>query len=416
MFINIKSATPSATPDPPASPKGETRLGWQIAVTTLSRLTVNTARRFAYPFAPAISQGLGVPAFAITSLIALNQATGLLGLFFGPFGDRLGYRRMMLAGLAALAVGMLAGGFIPVYIAIAAAFLLAGLGKSIYDPAIQAFVGRRVPYARRGWAIGIIELSWAGSSLVGIPAIGLLIHHVGWRAPFFLLGALGVAGFITVAVLLPPDKKPDGTVSEPLGLFSAWKTLMRERRALGAVIYAFLLSAAYDNFFVVYGLWLEDAFGLGVTAIGMATVIIGVAEFLGEGLTATIADRLGLLKSILSGLTLSIIAFLSLPFVGSHLVFGLVFIFFVFLSLEFAIVSSISFFTEFFPEKRATMMAAFFAGAGLGRVLGAMIGFPIWAFSGAMGIALVSASIIAVSMGALGWGIRGWTPGSGGKG
>jgi predicted MFS family arabinose efflux permease len=409
--MDIKTSASRTTPPPPVSPKPEARLGWQIGVATVSRLTLNTARRFAYPFAPAISQGLGVPAIAVTSLIALNQATGLLGLFFGPFGDRWGYRRMMLAGLAALTVGMLAGGFIPIYGVVIASFLLAGLGKSIYDPAIQAFVGRRVPYARRGWAIGIIELSWAGSTLVGIPAIGLLLNHVGWRAPFFLLGALGAAGAAAVAALLPADAKPEGYVSEPLGLLRSWRALMGERRARGAVAYAFLLSVAYDSFFVVYGIWLEQAFGLGVVAIGMVTIIVGAAELFGEGLTAALADRLGLSRSVLSGITVSILAFLLLPFVGSRLVFGLVFIFFLFLSLEFAIVSSLSLFTEFFPEKRATMMAAFFAGASLGRVLGAMIGVPLHALWGVPGTALLCAVILAGSMGAFGWGIRGWTPG-----
>ena len=51
------------------------RLTLSIVVTTLCRLVLNTARRFVYPFAPALSRGLGVPLTAITSLIAINQAT-----------------------------------------------------------------------------------------------------------------------------------------------------------------------------------------------------------------------------------------------------------------------------------------------------------------------------------------------------
>jgi hypothetical protein len=57
------------------------RLGWTIGVAVLARIAINTARRFAYPFAPALSRGMGVPLSAITSIVALNQGTGLLGLF-----------------------------------------------------------------------------------------------------------------------------------------------------------------------------------------------------------------------------------------------------------------------------------------------------------------------------------------------
>ena len=70
-----------------------------VGVATLFRLVLNTARRFAYPFAPALSRGLGVPLTAITSIIAINQSTAVLGMFFGPLADRLGYRLLMLAGL-----------------------------------------------------------------------------------------------------------------------------------------------------------------------------------------------------------------------------------------------------------------------------------------------------------------------------
>ena len=85
----------------------------QIGAATLARLVINTSRRFPYTFAVALSRGLGVPITGITSLIAINQATGILSPVFGPLGDRRGYRLMMLAGLGVLAFGMLAGGLVP---------------------------------------------------------------------------------------------------------------------------------------------------------------------------------------------------------------------------------------------------------------------------------------------------------------
>ena len=83
-------------------------LGWVVATATVSRILLNTARRFPYPFAPALSRGLGVPLPAVTALIAVNQATAVLGALFGPLIDRIGYRPMMLCGLGLLAAGMFA--------------------------------------------------------------------------------------------------------------------------------------------------------------------------------------------------------------------------------------------------------------------------------------------------------------------
>lgn len=120
-----------------------------------------------------------MPLTAITSLIAVNQVTGVLSPVFSPLGDRWGYRAMMLAGLAMLTGGMLVGGLLPVYGMVLLGLFLAGLGKSVFDPALHAYVGERVPYQRRGLAIGMLEFAWAGSALVGIPLVGLLMERLG---------------------------------------------------------------------------------------------------------------------------------------------------------------------------------------------------------------------------------------------
>ena len=72
---------------------------FEISAASLGRLALNTARRFIYPFAPALSRGLGVPLSSIASIIAINQASGLLALFIGPVTDRLGYKFMMMVAL-----------------------------------------------------------------------------------------------------------------------------------------------------------------------------------------------------------------------------------------------------------------------------------------------------------------------------
>ena len=194
----------------------------KIAVVVICRLVLNTARRFTYPFAPVLSRELGVPLTSITSLIAVNWATSLLGIFFGPLADRFGYRKMMVLGLVMLAVGMFAGGWFPSYGVILITLFLAGLGKMVFDPAVQAYVSERVPYKRRATAIGFLEISWAGSTLLGIPLIALLIDNVGWRSPFFAMGAIGLAGIIVLSVLIPPDEK---SISNPRRTLSVKKVL-----------------------------------------------------------------------------------------------------------------------------------------------------------------------------------------------
>jgi DHA1 family inner membrane transport protein len=383
-------------------------LAFQLGAATLARLVLNTSRRFAYTFAPALSRGLGVPLPAITRLIAINQATGVLSPFFGPLGDRWGYRVMMLAGLSVLTAGMLAGGLVPVYGMVLLALLLAGLGKSFFDPALQAYVGERVPYQRRGLAMGFIEFAWAGSSLVGIPLIGLLMEWQGWQSPFLVLGGLGFLGVVALGSLIPRDGQQRTGDGGMISFREAWRRLSRERAALGALGFGFLVSAGNDNLFVVYGVWLETTFGLTVVALGAATTVIGLAEFLGEGLTASISDRLGLKRALLIGLILSALSYILLPLMGRSLWLGLAGLFVTFLTFEFTVVTSFSLFSEILPGARATMMSSSVAALSLGRVIGALIGGPVWLAGGLMATGLVSAALSGLALGCLVWGLRRW--------
>ncbi len=384
------------------------KLTLQLGAATLTRIFLNTARRFAYPFAPALSRGLGVPLTAITSLVAVNQVTGLLGPAFGPLSDRWGYRRMMLAGLATLAVGMLAGGLVPVYGMILLALFLAGLGKSVFDPALQAYAGERVPYERRGLAVGLLELAWAGSSLLGIPLIGLLINRWGWRSPFFLLGGMGLLSAVVLGGLIPSNHHHRQNPPSSAGVWQAWRRLTRERAALGALGYGLLIAIANDNLFVVYGAWLEGAFGLSTVALGTATLVIGVAELLGEGLTAASADWLGLKRAVIIGLILSASSYALLPWLGHTLPLALTGLFITFLTFEFTIVTSFSLFTEILPDARATMISGVVAAASMGRVIGAFTGGSVWLAGGLTATGMVSAAISVLALACLTWGLHGW--------
>jgi DHA1 family inner membrane transport protein len=351
---------------------------------------------------------LGVPLAAITSLIAVNQVTGVLSPVFGPLGDRWGYRLMMLAGLTMLTGGMLAGGLLPTYSVVLLALVLAGLGKSVFDPALQAYVGERVPYQRRGLAIGMIEFAWAGSALVGLPLVGLLIEHVGWQSPFFVLGGLGLLSLVALAILIPDDGHRQRGSDGPPSFHEAWQQLSRERAALGALGFGLLVSAANDNLFVVYGLWLESTFGLSVAVLGAATTVIGVAEFLGEGLTASVADRLELKRAIVAGLVLSALSYILLPLMGRTLSSALIGLFITFLTFEFTIVTAFSLFTEILPSARATMMSSNVAAISIGRVIGTLVGGPVWLAGGMLATGFVSAAVSGLALVVLLWGLRGW--------
>jgi len=381
-------------------------LVFDLILTGGCRLILNTARRFAYPFAPALSRAMGVPLTHITSMIAVNQASGLLALFFGPFADRLGYRFMMLLGLFMLAAGMLAAASLPFYAVVLMALFLAGLGKNIFDPALQAYVGERVPYEKRGLVIGLIETSWAASTLIGIPLVGFLIAWQGWRAPFVVMGLAAIAGMILIALRLPSESTPHSGSLNTANLRRAWGRLFRSRTARAMLLLAFLVSMANDCIFVIYGAWLEQQFHLSVPQLGLGSSIIGVAELCGEFMTVGLADRMGKPRALFLGIGLSMAGYLVLPWTDISLPCALAGLFALFVAVEFTFVTALSMATEILPDQRATMMSGLLAVAGIGRMAGAITGGFIWVSHGAMAVALLSTLLCGLAAMALASGLR----------
>jgi len=399
----------STTPE--SSQKKDTGSGFYSKAGTVifSRIVLNTARRFAYPFAPALSRGLDVPLTAVTAAIGVNQATGILGMIFGPVSDKLGYRLMMLMGMSLLVIGMFAAGVLPMYATILAALFLAGLAKNIFDAALQAYVGQQVPFAKRGMVIGLLELAWAGSTLIGIPVMGVVIDRLGWQAPFLVLGGTGLIGLIAIAIVIPVDGHRTGPDNTP-AFWELLHALSTSRPALGALGFALFLSLANDTLFVVYGAWLESAFGLGIVAIGASTGVIGAAELTGEIITASLADRFGLKRIILLGACLTAACNTLLPLFEISLPLALCGLFIVFICFELTFVSCMSLSTELLPGGRATMMSGLFAAAGIGRFIGAWSGGYIWTSGGINATAVTATASTIAAIASLVWGLRGWQP------
>jgi predicted MFS family arabinose efflux permease len=393
---------------PPTEAESAGRLAATIAASIVCRTALNTARRFIYPFAPDLSRSLDVPLTSITALIAVNWATNLLGIVTGPLADRCGYRGTMLIGMALLVAGMLAAGAFPLFGVLIASQFLSGLGKSLFDPALQAYVGERVPYRRRGLAVGFLETAWAASTLIGIPAMAFLIDRAGWRWAFLALGAFGLLGLLMVKAATPVERPVAKERREGLRLKKRLQAIWGNRTARGLAVYAFLFNAAMDNLFVVYGVWMEDAFQLSLLAVGLGTAVIGAAELAGEFLTAGLADRFGLKRAALGGVALCVLTYALLPFAAAtvHLALGMLFVHFCI--FEATIVTVLSLTTEILPASRATMVAAYYAAAGLGRIGGALLGGPVWLAFGIVGIGMTSAALTALALAALAWGLSGW--------
>lgn len=119
----------------------------------------------------------------------------LLSRFFlGSLPDRIHPRITFYAGLALMAVGLVAVGFAPSPAWAVAAAALLGFGFSFPWASVASTVLRQTPQSERGSAVGVLSAFY--DLFVGVSsfAAGSVASHFGYSAAFFMAaGALGAA-------------------------------------------------------------------------------------------------------------------------------------------------------------------------------------------------------------------------------
>jgi predicted MFS family arabinose efflux permease len=373
--------SPSQHPQRGTRPAGQSASA-QIALIFVARTVLNTAHRIIYPFLPALARGLDLSLAAASGLVTVRFVAGLVAPFIGPWADRQPRRRTMEIGLALLALAALLLVASRSFGLAAAAFALFGLSKVFYDPAVHAYLGELVPYHRRARAIGAVEFSWSSAWLIGVPATGFLIERFGWRLPWILLAALGVLSLGLTHARLPPGNPSASRRSQQApvrSLLHQWRDLLRRRQVIALLLTSLLLVLGMEMPFIVYGAWLEDAFGLSLSTLGLASIVVGLAEASAELGTTMLTDRFGKRRSVLWGLLALAVSLLLLPSLADlGLAAALAGVVLVVLAFEFTIVSLLPLVTEMAPDARASLLSLNVTAFSLGRMVGAAAGGWLW--------------------------------------
>lgn len=363
------------------------RLRFQLLVFMFLRTILNTMHRMVYPFLAVFARGLGVELTTLSYVVTARSFFGLFAPVLGAIADHRGRKFGMLAGVLLFTVGMGAVALQPNFITFSIAILLALLGKYLFDPAMQAYFGDRIPYERRGTALAVTEGAWSLSFVVGVPLMGLLIAGYGWDEPFRWLAGLGLVMIAVIWWMVPRRDSSRSTLAgrtqpKPDSAKNI-RAALTNLPALAGISIALWASAANELVNLIFGVWLEDSFGLKIAALAGASAVIGLSELGGEGLVALTTDRLGKPRALALGLTGNVLAALLLPVVGRSEVGALIGLFLFYITFEYVLVSHIPLMTEIMPEARATLLSFNVTGHSLGRMIGALLAafvFPRFGF------------------------------------
>jgi len=369
------------------------KLKLQIILFTIIRTVFNSAYRMIYSFLPIFGRGLGVELRSMSLGLTTRSVFSSLGPFVASVSDLRGRKFGMLFGLTLFSAGTGLVVFFPTFPVFVLSLILATIGKYVFDPGMQAYLGDRIHYHERGRVLAFTEFGWSLAFVLGIPLAGFLIARGGWMAPFRLFALLGLLSMLALFISLPTDRHEERS---NLGLVKNFRSVFTYAPAVIALSVGLFASTANEIVNVIFGVWLDDSLktwvgpqgfvgvfkflnyfketlGLDIALLILAAIVIGISELSAESLVARFVDKLGKPRAVALGLLLNSLSALLLPILGKTTSGALIGLSMFYISFEFALVSLIPMMTEIMPKTRATLMAFNVAALSLGRAAGALL-------------------------------------------
>jgi predicted MFS family arabinose efflux permease len=195
----------------------------------------------------------------------------------------------------------------------AAARIVSGASAGVISALVVATIADRVPYERRGRAMGWVASAYFAAPIIFVPAAAWLADLSSWRVIYltFAAAALVLAGCVGAWVHEIPPKEKKGT-SSPI---SGYASFFRSRSTAAGALSAFFISGGITGFVLYLGAFLGERYGLSVTQIGLVFLLSGAASLAGAVGAGPLSDRLGKKSMAIVGCTTLSVFVLVVPFV-----------------------------------------------------------------------------------------------------
>ncbi len=236
------------------------------------------------PMLPFYARSFGASATQVGLLMFVYSFIQIFsGPVWGRFSDRHGRRPILLLTILGQALAMIWAGFAGSYFMLLISRMAAGLFAGNISTA-TAYMADITPQAERARGMGIIGAAF-GLGFVFGPAIGGFLIHYGYYWPSLFAGILGVVNFFWAFRALQEPAIDVAERAEHRNRLRAdtLKKTLSAPRVLTPIVLFSLLTLAFVNLEVTFGLFVLDRFEFDERHAGYLLAMMGLMMAIVQG-------------------------------------------------------------------------------------------------------------------------------------
>ncbi len=256
---------------------------------TLGAFAIGTTEFVIVGLLPTIAADLQVSlpsAGLLVSLYALGVAIGAPVLT--ALTGRVPRKTLLVALMVVFTLGNLVAFLAPGYSSLIVARILTGLAHGVFFSIGSIIATSVVPKERAASAIAIMFTGLTVALVTGVPLGTFIGQHMGWRATFLAVSALGVVALLGSLLFVPRNlaQSAPATFRQQLGVLAQPRLLL---------VYA-MTALGYGGTFLSFTYLapiLQGVTGFSANAVSGVLLVYGISVAFGNVWGGRLADRLG---------------------------------------------------------------------------------------------------------------------------
>ena len=247
--------------------------GWYILVGVILAqfMATSTGQMVSGVFLDPLVEALQIEVWQFAAAISLATALGGISMvFIGPLVDRIGPRRLMLAGAMFSAIGL-------VGLSIQSAFIFfflfqainRALGPNLYGgPVLNATVTKWF-VVNRGWALAIGSMGVSLGGIIAPISMTYVVDNFGWRTGYVTMAGIVILVIVPIAFIM--RRQPEDVGLLPDGISRSSQGGAGEERARAAIATDNSQTHTRGQAIRTRGFWLLTI-GYGLNAVALGSV------------------------------------------------------------------------------------------------------------------------------------------------
>ncbi|MBG9472137.1 MFS transporter [Bacillus megaterium] len=244
----------------------------------------------------------------LITVFALGNAIGTPLVIVAT--SKMDQRKQLLLALAIILLGIIGVIALPGFGLLMASRVLLGIGTGVFVVTAYSIAAKLADPGRQGGAMANVAMGYSSSLVFGVPLGRMIASSYDWKAIFWGIGLFSLLAIFAVARTIPVmESEAAVSLSKRLALLKNPRVAL----TLGVTFFVFISYSMLNTYITPF---LTVVMPTMKEKLSMILLAMGIASLIGSKVGGLLADRIGIVRTLVGSMAVHIISLVLLSTVS----------------------------------------------------------------------------------------------------